>query len=744
MNIWVSYANEDRNYLNLFESEVGRLSNNQVAVISDNKEFPQNDFNIEIMDRIESSDLQVLLISPYFIVSGYCKKEMGYMFSPSMKSQKIYPITVTEFDKVSLKDPNNKSLATILIKWPGWELVETASLKNGEARKCTWSEFAENILRYLDVDLDKSTKDYTSLRDYKKYFSEGRFVPFIGPECYGLEEEWLPLLPKIQARLNELEKCLTREPDRQFAKAVVKSRVPGFSKQQISIGKSTPEPVFRSTLFPSEFESLRVDIAKAGAAASRILGMSLSKCEDLIDARYSGIKINSQDEDVQILSKALKRAIKIVDNQKDCLNVANESNRMCLGGKGIASKLRILRKSIFLSDSSTEDAATNKTSSTLVLTLSQLDWLGDLFWHTMRLDLPILPRTDELAFQLSVCQATGCIVRVPLGTAGVISAKSSQTAQDDGENDIAQGQEKCTNLIYRHLNSKRKAKQSCPSSNFYHAIAKLIWQPFASENNKSNSSAVNLSSAEVVADEILSKDGRPALHPMAVSVNLDVELENCLENVNVAYSVIYPVQRMDGKASAWMLRVHDPSRKDDFYLLSQRALYEEVVMDKLKGPLIVKLRGSTLHELPPRSDAPDWLGVPTSKISKSDKVDNRLLLSSIDYARELSAPRMGEPICVKTLLGERERVMCFFGYPLDDPDGLLGIQRSVWVAEPEVGYNKPEANSRISVGCHRHDGFGNAFLNGLSVEPLCLELSKVADEINSMGLFDLPRPEVKQ
>jgi TIR domain len=722
MNIWVSYSRRDVEHLNTFVSEIMSYTSGCVNILSDKGLTLGRQFTKEIMGLIKSSDAQVLLVSPAFAESDYCELEMGVMLGLPPNQQKICPVAVTDFN---LKNAQN-DLKRILKVWTLRQLPDSTPSASGAGNKSPWKKIVLDLLQELNI---KPDAQYLSLMNYRNEILDGRFVPFVGPECYGLREAWLPALPYILTRLLELEKRLERKHDKQYAIAVVKSRVP-----DIGVKQGNPDD-------PPEFVDLRVAIAEAGAAASRLLGRSLSNCDGLIDARYIGIKINASDVDAQILHKALTTATALAavfPIERDCLNA--QGGRLCLGANGISAKLAILQNSIFRTDISEERLAADESPASLELTLSQLEWLGDLLWHTMRFDVPVLPRTDELAFQLSVCQATKCFVRIPLGTAGVISAKSCPDAADISRRCVPRGHDLCMKLIYHQLDNLRKTNPPRQPTEFYRSIAKLIWQPFAVSQRGLIAAEKSAPSALALVDEGVSHDGRQPRYAMVVSVNIDVELEHCLRKVE--YSVIYPVQRNDGKVSAWMLRIHIPRHESEFYLLSQTVEFEKEVRARLKGPLIVKLRGSPLHPLPSNGVTPSWIGKKNEEIGRGATLVNRLILSSLEYARELSDPNLGEPQCVKELLSQQERVLCFIGHPLDDPDGLLGIQRSVWVAATAGTHGELQAGSKISVGCYRHDGLGNAFLSGLSVAPLGIELDKVAEEINKIpNLKDLPDSE---
>lgn len=721
--IWISYAGKTLTQLNSLVDAFKDNWPDKVEIrIAPNYDSGER-FADRIYDDISSSDAQILLLSPFFDKRKWCRMEVAWIKSLPAEQKRIFPFVVVNYEAEQI----TKGLSEILETTQVGRVSGVTCLKYGNSREYSYKDFAKLVLEKLGIELEdqETPKDNHSIKSFLRNIINGEFTPFIGPDCYGLQEEWRPEIPTLQTRLKQLEDGLD-ETERNFAKAVVASRVPCFGAQQDQQNTRTSRPPD----LPSLIELL-IAITKAGAAASRLIGRSLSKGEALIDSRYFSISFKAEEEkalkeessprkDIRILRESLAtaelKASEII-NESYCL--AKQPIQMCLGSTGIARKIGLLRNFIFGTDTTEANSYPAETN----LTLSQLDWLGDLLWHTMRYDIPVLLRTDELAFQISVCKSSECPTRVPLGTAAVISDN---------------GQVQCTGFIHTHLSSsvgevvgRRKA------SSFYHAIAKILWQHCDEiEIERTASTDKGNGSAELAFKHIT----EVGCYPMAVSVNIDSELESCLETV--PYSVIYPV-KSSGGIDAWMLRIHEPNKKETRWLLKPDVSFEKIVRKTLRGPLILKLRGSPLEK---DHSSIAWLGinyddpkqVNSAPFDRTETVSPRLILSSLDYFRGLSAPDMGAPACLKEQLGLPSRVKCFFGYPLDDPDCLLGIQRGVWVAE-HTDEKDDDSKKSLSVGCKRNDGLGNALLSGLRVEPLHIELENVADEISRMKeLKDLP------
>jgi hypothetical protein len=172
----------------------------------------------------------------------------------------------------------------------------------------------------------------------------------------------------------------------------------------------------------------------------------------------------------------------------------------------------------------------------------------------------------------------------------------------------------------------------------------------------------------------------------------------------------------------------------------------------LLGPLVVKLRGAPSHPIPNPLTFEELSGGAEARVSQNGTFHHRILLSSLDFARQVS---LGEslPECIRDLLREEDRVVCFLGHALDDPDSLLGLQAHVWVSSSPDGWRpisphevsqQPTGKSTeevprtegkecgVGVECTRADGFEQEFLSGLGIRSLPMRLSEVASEIQKV------------
>ncbi len=563
------------------------------------------------------------------------------------------------------------------------------------------------------------------LFEYEEAIAKGLFVPYIGPDCYGLRDEWEPHLKTLGARLDIIRERLeevnpeNQEANREYLKAVVRSHTPDLGDQTDLHGGAVSEEEAAGDLF-----ELRVAVALAGAAASRLLGKSLNRCKGIIDAKaYRVVITEADDPDIKSLRTALQsaKAFAASCGKTNSFCSYHDHSKGCMGPRHIEAKLELFLNAVF------KGKETDVNMHEVHLSLSQLDWLSDLLWHLMRFDLPIFPKPDEIDFCLALCQTTKHFVRIPFGTTAAI-----QTAECNGK----ESQIKDLNLTIaqctQHMHRKLYRKMSSGPTQFYRAMAKLLWNSYllCAETLRvdDDGPAYEESAGDRPAyEESVSAAQKP--YPIVVSMNIDEELEKCLQHVT--YSVLYPVQAVNDTKTYWFLRVHKEN-SDRYYLFPLSNTVESEIYKALSGPLIVKYRGSPFHNS--RANDIYDIGAPDTPTALKSSAENRLLLSSLDFVQELSDSDLGEPRWLKQQLDNVDRVKCFLGYPLDDMDGILGIHRNVWVGEGDG--NK----ERLSIGCRHRDGLDSELLTGLRVKPLAMDLNDFAAEVDKFQEFvDLPK-----
>ncbi len=785
MKIWVSYAHDDRPHLRILESKVKEESRSFSAeFLSDVRLRLGDKWNEEIMSYIDSADAVVLLVSDHFMNSPYCNRELKYIRGTEKFSGRVFAILLDKGPWAN-ETPEFRALRKEV------HLLDLqADSMTGRAENL-WQSVAERLVEegLRPIAIRTGGLERTSFAAYQTQIMDGTFTPFIGPLCYDMRENYERALPHLRGRLKRLLGSLGVEGQdnraRLYAASIAESRIPDLRDR---------EPAATVTE-PSNFIEFQKAVARLGAAAAALFGNALGpQCKGVTDARRYRILLDNRDSGVRDFAGLLVEAAVLahkVPLEETCLN--ERQARGCLGSSQIGQKLAILARCVFgshipipenqdqlLMEWQTLFEKCLATAQGLhpvmrrhdsdSMTFSQLEWLGDLLWHTIRFDAPMFPRTDDLALQLSLCGPAECLARVPLGTAAAIFPGQ------EGRNSCS-----CTRAMVQYFDRCLAGREASKGrTSFHRAIAKLLWQTSIKASVDDGKQPEETADPEAVARDL----DQPA-QPLVITSNLDNEIERNLKMARVPYYVLFPVTcsepvRQDtqsGKwthhvSSAWILREEIPGREPVSYYLSRTISFSDMCQQlnssrgahhltgsagRLPGPLVVKLRGSPLHDPPTEGNFEQLCIEKTDKKAHDDVKRNahfgpRILLSSVDFYREISETG-AFPQCVKDLLRDEERVFCFLGYPLDDADSLLGLQPHVWFAQEQDA--SPDATQhegrkrlggagdghaagtgggdRVSVGCRSDDGLGPAILEGLSVttfaEPSLEDVAKSIEDV---------------
>jgi hypothetical protein len=178
--------------------------------------------------------------------------------------------------------------------------------------------------------------------------------------------------------------------------------------------------------------------------------------------------------------------------------------------------------------------------------------------------------------------------------------------------------------------------------------------------------------------------------PIAISCNFDQELEKAMERLGCVYHVVFPVLYQIGGSFApgpqergWLLRTKRPRQGLERSVAEDRLLVDAVKVETLdsleggfEGPVVVKLHGSPLEQLPPPEALTHASGLAGPLAAPVRSIRHRIVLS--DYQILVDALR-GEQVLppgLEKLLKQKHdppRRMCFFGFPLRDPNSRLRI-----------------------------------------------------------------------
>ncbi|MFO1074877.1 MAG: toll/interleukin-1 receptor domain-containing protein [Geminicoccaceae bacterium] len=146
LEIFISYARDDREYCTELLSHLGFLINSgQVNVFDDSKIRPGEDWNQAILEKLDDADIVVCLISPSFQSSPYCTTKE--MISALERKKVIIPVLIRDVDFEGLPiskyqavpvDENNRL-------WP------IARLTDKVERDRPWSQVARAIRNRIPV-----------------------------------------------------------------------------------------------------------------------------------------------------------------------------------------------------------------------------------------------------------------------------------------------------------------------------------------------------------------------------------------------------------------------------------------------------------------------------------------------------------------------------------------------------------------------------------------------------------------
>jgi hypothetical protein len=464
-----------------------------------------------------------------------------------------------------------------------------------------------------------------------------RFQPFLGPLCYRTPAHYRAALRFFKSRLDALPKDKQEECD--FINSVAKSRIPSelFSNIQSITGMANETP-------PTNLTELQVALAQVGLIVCRAIAdqMGAKKPPGVTDLPSFEIAL-SDDIEAQIrheLTEAISAARNIGGLRCEQTGPGiRPCQRTCLAQRGIVRCLESLRTLV----------GNPGASGRKHITLGQFEWVGDLLWHTLRFDAPMIPEAEDLAFQLSLVVAgtgdskhhrppMGEAASGPGGRAGLISAwlacynSRADRVVFDARDDVHA-------VMARFLSCRKLYKKD--------------------------------------------EEGQVETATLVTS-NLDAKVESVLEDEEVEHNVLFPVTithapimeksgRYETQKSAWLLltRSYKGGKRDDWWVCGkegQNLPADEPWRDRLaQGPLLVKLRGSPLHGLPEvkglRFASSD--NANSEWQSRVSSIEHSIYLKDSAFFDYMLNAESGWPGFLRTRL--TEGTSCLLGYPLPDP-----------------------------------------------------------------------------
>jgi len=220
------------------------------------------------------------------------------------------------------------------------------------------------------------------------------------------------------------------------------------------------------------------------------------------------------------------------------------------------------------------------------LQASVMEWLTDVFWHSMTFDSPCYPRMDELALQVSL-----------VGTdRGVPIRRMEPAATTERENVLRFHGAVCSSVNRGFL-----APRNLPARKLHAGLADVLHAQYAEWTERRR------------------REQRKSPFPLAISTTFDLELERALavteRHEGGAFHVAFPVIHVKSGNNRgnvrWIIgtfEVQEPDVTEDELRTALthprqpgwRWLEHETRMHldlRLKGPLVLKVNGSPLHRL---------------------------------------------------------------------------------------------------------------------------------------------------
>lgn len=770
IKVFVSYSNDDQEHVKRLMKEVGSIPHApRIRWLTDYEHLRAGDrVDPKIRRLINEADIWVLLFSPRFRESEYCTgaelpllKQTNDVRCNEGRRPGLRPILLEEYGKSGEMD--------LLRSGPQRVSViahDSPILQDSNALDERWKRTAANlVLSVRDLAVERGLVTRTELSDFWPEMQRGQLTPFLGPSYGDTREHYERALPHLRSRLQQLLNVLPVPEDddaRQYATAVATSRKVELTDHD----KGSP-----AVALPKEFVQLQAAIARLGAKSCAVFADALGRAhQGVTDTKSYTVALSEvQPRLVHELAQSTLDATvaagvvrQLVDRDSHSLIATTLS----LSAGRIQAKLVTLASIVFgLAAADVSDKLQDLDAWLVAfkerlqhldgsdtsgrIALSHLEWLGDLLWHTLRFDAPLFPSPDDFAFQLAMCSSfPHSVARLDLGLAAIV-----------GRNEFS-----IEGIVAYFDRLVRKPLNSDGAESLSSALGEMLRQGFR-RNVSSNSQATEGSAAKAV--KALNMRSEEGSQPLLLTLTMDRDVEYYLDQLREPYFTLFPVSYSElptgtvwpdqGDAQliqpervwskpAWLLAAFKcPGAANDpeFFYIAAEVGFEKVANDVrsmlgfsdsrsnlLPGPLIAHLHGAPLIRLPNKYTA-DFLQItldsPASNTLGRVKFEHRILLSPLDYSRELIGLQ-SPPKCLADLMAD-DRVLFFLGHALGEPHGLSGLQTDVWLRRDRDGLRHSVRGERVSADGHSPDDVRTAVLANMGITALRITLDDVGREL---------------
>jgi hypothetical protein len=547
----------------------------------------------------------------------------------------------------------------------------------------------------------------------EKAVRDGTFTPIIGAACSSLDHKGEPrykLADAVRAKARAIGRYLNATERRYLDELIDVDH--GFEPQL----ETEPDPLMAFYVALLRLDRSAAITFKRGV--EQYINDVDKECEFLWK-RHGGISFPRLIADWHVPLATSEYQSDIIENLRTAIAAAKRLRKSMttawrtagLGAEGIVVNLDSLLSSLV-------DGGRVKRNASL--NLMDLVWIGNLFWHCLRFDQPYYPTTAELAFQLSLCTAAAP------GSARNAPPQLAQAAQAIGDPDLF-----LTDWF-------RFYGQNAGESGFYHSLATWLQNNYA----RCEPSVLRSSTSSVPL-------------PIVFTTNYDQEIEASLTKLRCPHHVVMPVYlSWTSKAAGdpeqgsppsleplWLTKTVNFTRNDAWEYAGRTEEGSRsngdgpnltVPREEFLGPVIVKLHGSPLDDLPAKGKVgklPHTLVDTENSYETSYK--HRVIITEFDYLKDL---RRQIPVWLQRALRNPRRQLFFLGQSISDWNIRLRLADHVSWIDPTEASGKSEAAVPANVterpyrrvAVNRTRGFFDvAFMDPLRIAQLPVELETV-------------------
>jgi len=707
VSIFLAYAEEDREQKECLVSLL--RSRDRAEVIIQLLDYSQNHPGTwkQQLDRyVLQAQIALLFLSDHFIRSKHCRSEVD-----ALNVRPIPPVLVP----IHVKECNWHEHFPALQKYE-------FPLKQGVV--CDQSDLEAGwraVADFVETAIAKESKPLRRLEgasadSIRRAVASGTFTPLLGTACTKLGENLRSARPELERRLEWLLGALGGKRERQYVVSLLAAKLPG--------GRGLSPTRYRGNdRRVRHLIDLQACLVRLGLQAGEILVQALSSqlcCIDGIGAHSVALDLVKESQSARLRSLCFAAV-----SHAAALEETPEPDRpeLGLGIPGIKNQLVWLTWSLFFPNLEEGDDDDCREWSLRYpfdssfrfrpsvrqprLYVAQLEWLAKLLWHTLRHDTPMYPGDDELAFQLAVCMNETFLPRTKSVGEVALLAREAEV-------------ERSVIGWYRETHSAASRLAGEPRG-----LTEAVVRALANRPREMDSTSPP-------------KIKNAARHlALAIDMNLDSELVNAFRRRHLACSSLFPVtvsfkrSRRPHSQPDWLL-VMTAGADSQARLLGSDATSAAALKSRIPGPLVVKLRGAPLEEVPAAGEI-DFGKAAYLRDASKVEVRHRLILSDYDAGVGLFSIADLEiiPTGVKDLLREPGRTLCFIGYSVEDLSGRLRFLQ-------QMPSDDRSSNVLVVIENPR-DPITYAFLRQWRAEMVALGLDKVAAVIHgAKGLPKLP------